>query len=209
VRLAFLIYCFRRTRATSERPPTSTSSRAVAPARSAGGGRVSRQHAGIAGSVARDDGRCPSIPGGRLFPSVPLRRRDRKRVGSGAGPINALGRDILIHGVDLGNVLLCVQPTFGYEGDPMRMLMPREARRTTASWALHLARQRLRRRRAGARGHARRARIHAWQAGGPERKLLADRPDRRIPKPLPVQRQQPVGRQHRAAPLLRDAEFPT
>ncbi len=31
----------------------------------------------------------------------------------------------MIQGLRLGNVLLAVQPTFGYEGDPMRMLMAR------------------------------------------------------------------------------------
>ncbi len=43
--------------------------------------------------------------------------------GEAPGSINAEGRDILIHGVELGNVFIGVQPTFGYEGDPMRLLM--------------------------------------------------------------------------------------
>ncbi len=43
--------------------------------------------------------------------------------GPAPGQINAQGRDILIHGIQLGNVFLGVQPTFGYEGDPMRLLM--------------------------------------------------------------------------------------
>jgi len=43
--------------------------------------------------------------------------------GPAPGRINAQGRDILIHGVEYGNALVCVQPTFGYEGDPMRLLM--------------------------------------------------------------------------------------
>ena len=32
------------------------------------------------------------------------------------------GRQIFVLGLDLGNVALCVQPAFGYEGDPMRLL---------------------------------------------------------------------------------------
>ncbi|MFZ9811476.1 MAG: magnesium chelatase subunit H [Burkholderiaceae bacterium] len=32
------------------------------------------------------------------------------------------GRQIFVLGLDLGNVALCVQPSFGYEGDPMRLL---------------------------------------------------------------------------------------
>jgi magnesium chelatase subunit H len=43
--------------------------------------------------------------------------------GAAPGQINVQGRDILIHGVNLGNVFVGVQPTFGYEGDPMRLLM--------------------------------------------------------------------------------------
>jgi len=43
--------------------------------------------------------------------------------GRAPGTINAFGRDILIPGLQLGNVLVGVQPTFGYEGDPMRLLM--------------------------------------------------------------------------------------
>jgi magnesium chelatase subunit H len=43
--------------------------------------------------------------------------------GPAPGQINSQGRDILIHGIELGNIFLGVQPTFGYEGDPMRLLM--------------------------------------------------------------------------------------
>ena len=45
--------------------------------------------------------------------------------GRAPGAINSFGRDLLIHGVRLGNVFLAVQPTFGYEGDPMRLLLAR------------------------------------------------------------------------------------
>ena len=43
------------------------------------------------------------------------------------GRINSQGLDILIHGVQLGNIFIGVQPTFGYEGDPMRLLMDKSA----------------------------------------------------------------------------------
>jgi magnesium chelatase subunit H len=43
--------------------------------------------------------------------------------GPAPGQINAQGRDILIHGIELGNLFIGIQPTFGYEGDPMRLLM--------------------------------------------------------------------------------------
>ncbi|MCW5980668.1 MAG: cobaltochelatase subunit CobN [Bryobacteraceae bacterium] len=43
--------------------------------------------------------------------------------GPAPGRINSRGRDIMIHGVRLGDAFIGVQPTFGYEGDPMRLLM--------------------------------------------------------------------------------------
>ncbi len=45
--------------------------------------------------------------------------------GSAPGSLNAFGRELLIPGIHLGNVFVGVQPTFGYEGDPMRLLMSR------------------------------------------------------------------------------------
>ncbi|HSO75086.1 MAG TPA: cobaltochelatase subunit CobN, partial [Blastocatellia bacterium] len=42
--------------------------------------------------------------------------------GPAPGTINSNGREILVAGLRLGNVFVGVQPTFGYEGDPMRML---------------------------------------------------------------------------------------
>lgn len=38
------------------------------------------------------------------------------------GSINSNGRELLILGLHLGNVFIGMQPTFGYEGDPMRLL---------------------------------------------------------------------------------------
>ncbi len=43
--------------------------------------------------------------------------------GPAPGQINTEGKDILIHGGEFGNMFIGVQPTFGYEGDPMRLLM--------------------------------------------------------------------------------------
>lgn len=42
--------------------------------------------------------------------------------GRAPGTINSNGRELLILGAQLGNVFVGVQPTFGYEGDPMRLL---------------------------------------------------------------------------------------
>ena len=47
--------------------------------------------------------------------------------GRAPGTINSNGREILILGAQLGNVFVGVQPTFGYEGDPMRLLAAESA----------------------------------------------------------------------------------
>ncbi len=43
--------------------------------------------------------------------------------GPAPGRINTFGGDLLIQGIALGNIFIGVQPTFGYEGDPMRLMM--------------------------------------------------------------------------------------
>ncbi len=45
--------------------------------------------------------------------------------GIAPGRINSFAGKVLIHGFQAGNVFIAVQPSFGYEGDPMRMLMAR------------------------------------------------------------------------------------
>ncbi len=45
--------------------------------------------------------------------------------GSAPGRINTFADELLIQGLQLGNVFIGVQPTFGYEGDPMRLMMAR------------------------------------------------------------------------------------
>ncbi len=55
----------------------------------------------------------------------PYAREIEAEWGAAPGQINSFGRDLLIQGVQLGNVFVAVQPTFGYEGDPMRLLMAR------------------------------------------------------------------------------------
>ncbi len=55
----------------------------------------------------------------RLCPHVAEIEREW---GAAPGSLNSNGREVLILGVQLGNVFVGVQPTFGYEGDPMRLL---------------------------------------------------------------------------------------
>jgi magnesium chelatase subunit H len=45
--------------------------------------------------------------------------------GAAPGQVNSFAGELLIQGLKLGNVFIGVQPTFGYEGDPMRLMMAR------------------------------------------------------------------------------------
>ncbi len=45
--------------------------------------------------------------------------------GAAPGKVNSFEGELLIQGVQLGNIFVGVQPTFGYEGDPMRLMMAR------------------------------------------------------------------------------------
>lgn len=58
----------------------------------------------------------------RLCPYV---REVESDWGTAPGAINTFGKDLLIQGVELGNIFIGVQPTFGFEGDPMRLMMAR------------------------------------------------------------------------------------
>jgi magnesium chelatase subunit H len=57
-----------------------------------------------------------------LCPHVAEIERDWGRA---PGEINSFAGTLLIQGLRLGNVFVGVQPSFGYEGDPMKMLMAR------------------------------------------------------------------------------------
>jgi len=43
------------------------------------------------------------------------------------GHLNTDGQNLLVYGKSFGNIFIGVQPTFGYEGDPMRLLFSRSA----------------------------------------------------------------------------------
>src|SRR5215213_7779702 len=55
----------------------------------------------------------------------PYAREVERDWGTAPGAINSFGSDLLIQGLALGNVFIGVQPTFGFEGDPMRLMMAR------------------------------------------------------------------------------------
>ena len=48
-----------------------------------------------------------------------------KEWGAAPGKINSSDSELLIQGIPLGNIFVGVQPTFGFEDDPMRLLMSR------------------------------------------------------------------------------------
>jgi len=47
--------------------------------------------------------------------------------GKPPGNLNSNGQELLVYGKQYGNVFIGVQPTFGYEGDPMRLLFSKSA----------------------------------------------------------------------------------
>ncbi|MBO8140550.1 MAG: magnesium chelatase subunit H [Firmicutes bacterium] len=58
---------------------------------------------------------------------VPAADRIAANFGPPPGIIDTDGRGLLVRGRQLGNVFVGVQPGFGYEGDPMRLLFARDA----------------------------------------------------------------------------------
>ena len=51
---------------------------------------------------------------------TPYSQRLEENWGKPPGNLNSDGKNLLIYGKHFGNVFIGVQPTFGYEGDPMR-----------------------------------------------------------------------------------------
>jgi magnesium chelatase subunit H len=58
----------------------------------------------------------------RLCPHV---AEIEKEWGAAPGRINSFGGELVVEGLMLGQIFLGVQPTFGYEGDPLKLLMAR------------------------------------------------------------------------------------
>ncbi len=58
---------------------------------------------------------------------TPYSQRLHESWGEPPGHLNSDGQNLLIYGKQFGNVFIGVQPTFGYEGDPMRLLFSRSA----------------------------------------------------------------------------------
>ncbi|MBW4655185.1 MAG: magnesium chelatase subunit H [Kaiparowitsia implicata GSE-PSE-MK54-09C] len=58
---------------------------------------------------------------------TPYSKRLEPSWGPPPGNLNSDGQNLLVYGKAFGNVFIGVQPTFGYEGDPMRLLFSRSA----------------------------------------------------------------------------------
>jgi magnesium chelatase subunit H len=58
---------------------------------------------------------------------TPYSQRLEENWGPPPGNLNSDGQNLLVFGKHFGNVFIGVQPTFGYEGDPMRLLFSRSA----------------------------------------------------------------------------------
>jgi len=58
---------------------------------------------------------------------TPFSQRLEENWGPPPGELNSDGQNLLIYGKHFGNLFIGVQPTFGYEGDPMRLLFSRSA----------------------------------------------------------------------------------
>ena len=58
---------------------------------------------------------------------TPYSQRLEENWGPPPGHLNTDGQHLLVYGKQFGNVFIGVQPTFGYEGDPMRLLFSRSA----------------------------------------------------------------------------------
>ncbi|MBO0351645.1 magnesium chelatase subunit H, partial [Phormidium pseudopriestleyi FRX01] len=58
---------------------------------------------------------------------TPYSERLEENWGPPPGHLNTDGQNLLVYGKSFGNVFIGIQPTFGYEGDPMRLLFSRSA----------------------------------------------------------------------------------
>ncbi|MGZ8469528.1 MAG: magnesium chelatase subunit H [Gemmatirosa sp.] len=68
---------------------------------------------------------CDAIPADRYVREEPHLAEIERAWGPAPGRAQSDGRSILVLGAQFGNVAVVVQPGFGYEGDPMRLLFER------------------------------------------------------------------------------------
>ncbi len=113
--------------------------------------------------------------------------------GPAPGKMQSDGRGVFVLGRQFGNVFVGLQPTFGYEGDPMRLLFEQRLCANPCFCAiLSLDAQHMGRGCIFAFRHAWRAGIHARQTSWFGRPRLARSADRRSAKYLSLRLQQPL-----------------
>merc|ERR1712086_442266 len=61
------------------------------------------------------------------YEKTPYARDLEENWGPAPGNLNSDGKNLVVYGKQFGNVFIGVQPTFGYEGDPMRLLFSKSA----------------------------------------------------------------------------------
>lgn len=67
------------------------------------------------------------MPTREYYQLTPYAKALEESWGKAPGTLNSDGQNLLVYGKQFGNVFIGVQPTFGYEGDPMRLLFSKSA----------------------------------------------------------------------------------
>ncbi|MEX0280178.1 MAG: magnesium chelatase subunit H [Arenibacterium sp.] len=78
------------------------------------------------------------VSANELVAKNPWLKETEAQWGATPGKVQTDGRDVFILGAEFGNVFVGVQPAFGYEGDPMRLLFERGFAPTHAFTAFYL-----------------------------------------------------------------------
>ncbi|GHP01285.1 hypothetical protein PPROV_000004100 [Pycnococcus provasolii] len=67
------------------------------------------------------------MPVDEYYKKTPFAEDLHENWGEAPGHLNTDGQNMLVYGKVFGNIFIGVQPTFGYEGDPMRLLFSKSA----------------------------------------------------------------------------------
>lgn len=67
------------------------------------------------------------MPTREYYQLTPYAKALEESWGKAPGTLNSDGQNLIVYGKQFGNIFIGVQPTFGYEGDPMRLLFSKSA----------------------------------------------------------------------------------
>ena len=93
---------------------------------------------GNAGTYGQEANVAAHVPADAIVAQTPWLDDIEAQWGPAPGRIQSDGRGVFILGARLGNVFVGLQPTFGYEGDPMRLLFEKGFSPTHAFSAFYL-----------------------------------------------------------------------